>query len=301
MKATICVGISASGKTFWAEQEQKRNPYIDVVCRDYVREEMIQANFPAEQYTGRQGVQWDLWNWKDEPLVTEQCDLKIAKAADFGLDLIIADTNLDKVRRDALIDKLTGLGYQVDIKLFPISLEEAFKRDARRPNGVGMKVIAEQYERFRKEFPDLKVYVPNPSLVSAVMVDLDGTLAHTVNRKAYDWAKVGEDKVDNSVRGFVCAMNLAGANIIVLSGRDGVCYNESKEWLEKNYIPYDELIMRTKGDMRKDAIVKNELFWEHVAPRYNVVGVIDDRPQVCDMWREIGLKVFQVGNPYVRF
>jgi hypothetical protein len=59
--------------------------------------------------------------------------------------------------------------------------------------------------------------------------------------------------------------------------------------------------MRQAGDMRKDSIIKSEIFWENVAPNYDVKMVIDDRPQVTRMWRSIGLNVLQVGNPYVEF
>ena len=62
-----------------------------------------------------------------------------------------------------------------------------------------------------------------------------------------------------------------------------------------------ELIMRAAGDMRKDSIVKAELFFEHIEPNYNVMMVIDDRPQVIRMWTDIGLDVINVGNYYEEF
>jgi hypothetical protein len=52
--------------------------------------------------------------------------------------------------------------------------------------------------------------------------------------------------------------------------------------------------MRPENDMRKDSVVKSELFWEHVAPNYNVQFVLDDRDQVVDFWRSIGLVCWQV-------
>ncbi len=53
--------------------------------------------------------------------------------------------------------------------------------------------------------------------------------------------------------------------------------------------------------MRKDTIVKEEIFWRDIADNYNVQFVIDDRPSVARMWRELGLKVFQVGDPHIEF
>jgi len=54
--------------------------------------------------------------------------------------------------------------------------------------------------------------------------------------------------------------------------------------------------MRPAEDGRKDALVKAELFWEHVAPRWRVVGVIDDRAQVVAAWRGMGLMCAQVAE-----
>ena len=46
--------------------------------------------------------------------------------------------------------------------------------------------------------------------------------------------------------------------------------------------------------MRKDAAVKLEIFDREIRNRWNVVAVFDDRQQVVDAWRSIGLAVFQV-------
>lgn len=52
--------------------------------------------------------------------------------------------------------------------------------------------------------------------------------------------------------------------------------------------------MRPEGDERKDSIVKQEIYEKYIKDRYNVRFVLDDRNQVVDMWREVGLKVLQV-------
>jgi len=38
--------------------------------------------------------------------------------------------------------------------------------------------------------------------------------------------------------------------------------------------------MRPQGDMRKDSIVKRELFDAHICDQYNVLFVLDDRDQL---------------------
>jgi len=65
---------------------------------------------------------------------------------------------------------------------------------------------------------------------------------------------------------------------------------ETAEW---NVIPY-ELFMRPEGDMRKDSIVKTEIFDQRIRDKYNVVFAVDDRNAVVDNWREMGLCCVQV-------
>ncbi len=52
--------------------------------------------------------------------------------------------------------------------------------------------------------------------------------------------------------------------------------------------------MRQEGDTRKDVLVKQEIYEREIKGRYNVLFVLDDRQQVVDGWRALGLTVFQV-------
>jgi hypothetical protein len=52
--------------------------------------------------------------------------------------------------------------------------------------------------------------------------------------------------------------------------------------------------MRKTSDMRKDAVVKEEIYNENILDKYNVLLVLDDRNQVVDFWRSKGLTCFQV-------
>lgn len=57
-----------------------------------------------------------------------------------------------------------------------------------------------------------------------------------------------------------------------------------------------ELFMRPAGDTRNDAVVKLELFDQHIRDRYDVLRCYDDRARVVAAWRSIGLTVFQVAD-----
>jgi len=52
--------------------------------------------------------------------------------------------------------------------------------------------------------------------------------------------------------------------------------------------------MRKADDYRKDDEVKYEMYKEHVEDTHFIHYVLDDRNQVVDMWRKVGLTCFQV-------
>lgn len=54
-----------------------------------------------------------------------------------------------------------------------------------------------------------------------------------------------------------------------------------------------------RHDARLDSIVKEEIYQIHIEPMFDVKYVIDDRPQVVDMWRSLGLNVIAVSDPQI--
>ena len=126
-----------------------------------------------------------------------------------------------------------------------------------------------------------------------VIVDIDGTVAHRTDRDPFEYDKVLDDRPDNETIEVITALWRAGYKIIFISARDDSCFDDSYEWLRLHCPPFIKLYMRKTGDLRKDAIIKEEIYREHIEPFYDVFCVFDDRNQVVDMWREIGLKCFQ--------
>lgn len=98
----------------------------------------------------------------------------------------------------------------------------------------------------------------NPKLPSAILVDIDGTLAIRGNRSPYDFLKVGEDKVNEPIKNLVniLSSNPYNYKVIIFSGRDDSCFDITRNWLIKNQINFDYLHMRKTNDRRKDSIVK---------------------------------------------
>jgi hypothetical protein len=79
----------------------------------------------------------------------------------------------------------------------------------------------------------------------------------------------------------------------------------TRQWLSENVGDWTDsrmLLMRPQGDMRKDTLVKKEIYHKYIEGRYNIDYVIDDRDQVIRMWEfELGLDVIKVGKIHNEF
>lgn len=199
---------------------------------------------------------------------------------------------------------------QFEEKFFNVSVEKCIERDLGRKNPVGEAIIRGMYNKYLKT-PIIKtdnrfILKQDPRLPKCIIVDLDGTLALHNGRGPFDYAKCGTDIVNIPVKHIVqsygllydyTVMDTDGEEenyIIILSGRDEICRNESLKWLDDNNIPFNHLFMRPKGDYRKDAIVKQEIYEREIKGKYYVEFILDDRDQVVKMWRDLGLLCLQV-------
>lgn len=132
----------------------------------------------------------------------------------------------------------------------------------------------------------------------AWIFDVDGTLALLGDRSPYDMRKVSIDTPNHPV---VVAAQAFAAHpdvdaLIVVSGRDETARRATEAWLTFNEIPFDRLLLRRTGDQRADNVVKAEIYDTHIEPHFTVIGVVDDRRSVVEMWRSRGLVCFQVAE-----
>lgn len=290
-QAILTVGISSSGKTTWAEKFVSENPSWVNINRDDVRFTLFSD-----------GVRdWGKYKFSkgNENRVTEVCNQKIYDAAAELKDIIISDTNLNSNTRNRLTEILYDLGYEVSFKVFDISFEEACKRNNQRQGGISQTIIYTQYQNYLK-YIGRKTYTPDVNKPKCVILDVDGTVAKVNGRGFFDWDKVSTDLPHQHVIDIVKGIQ-DDTYIVCMSGRDEVCRQDTEDWLLQHGIYVDELHMRKQGDMRKDTIVKEELFWEHVADNWNVQFAVDDRPSVLRLWVELGIPIVSVGNPFIEF
>lgn len=86
----------------------------------------------------------------------------------------------------------------------------------------------------------------------------------------------------------------AFTKIYILSGRSMSAHEKTLEWLEKHYVPYNYLQMRSQDDRTADDELK--LKWADtlgLTPA-NTHFVLEDRTRVVDAWRAKGFRCFQV-------
>jgi hypothetical protein len=131
----------------------------------------------------------------------------------------------------------------------------------------------------------------------AWIFDMDGTLAigAGVTRNAYDESCVMTDVPNPAVVQVLQAL-APNYTIIVMSGRHNTCRKDTEAWMQEHlgFVPW--MLMREARDNRKDFVIKEELYRAFVEPDYEVLGVFDDRQQVVDLWRRLGLTCFQVAK-----
>lgn len=127
-----------------------------------------------------------------------------------------------------------------------------------------------------------------------VLCDVDGTIAIHGDRSPYDEFKAGEDTPNRHVIDLLRLLYMIGYKIIYVSGRKERGRKITELWMSFHDVPHGELLMRETHDRRHDYEVKEEIYRTKIEPFYDVWFVLDDRQQIVDQWRLMGLTCFQV-------
>ena len=281
-KVILTVGLPASGKSTWAKAQMTKNPgRYKRVNRDSLR-----LMLDNEQF-----------NPKREKFITTAQRQLIVSALDEGFHVIVDDTNLNPKYISAFKELVKGKA-EVEVKDFTDApLERCIEWYLKREASVGKDVIVRMYKQYLK--PKVQKAKHFAELPSAIICDLDGTLCNMVARGPFEYMKCDTDLPNIPVVNVV-EKYANDLQIIFLSGREDMAKEKTIEWINK-YVPalngVDwQLHMRKSGDYRKDNIVKGELYEAHVKGKYNVLFVLDDRNQVVELWRDLGLTCFQVNE-----
>lgn len=237
-------------------------------------------------------------------------DAAVRAALDDGFDVVVDNTHLTPHIPKRLKAAVAGRSATFVVHDFTtVPVEECLRRDAARERPVGEEIIRLLADKHAKatrggwrltddwlnDRPAALPYVPDPALPSAVLCDIDGTLALRGDRGPYDFTRCGEDLLNPPVRDALRAFRHSERDrIVLLSGRSEDHRPVTEAWLARHEVPYDELWMRAAGDGRGDDIVKAELFDAHIRDRYAVRVSLDDRDRVVALWRHMGLPTWQV-------
>lgn len=280
MKPTLYFlrGIPASGKSTWAIQEVKESNGKTI----RVNKDDIRAMCHGSIHTKG-----------NEKETIQIQDSIVLLALQSGKNVIVDNTHLNPVHEGHFKGIAKAHGATFKLIDFPCSLEEAIKRDAARERSVGEAVVTRMYYEYQK-LSSVKVEY-NPSLPDCYIFDIDGTLALMQDRSPYDWKRVGEDLPNMPVVNIARRLETDYA-IILMSGRDAVCREETRKWLKLHNIPYNSLYMRPEGNTEKDTVVKKRLYEENIKDIFNVLTIFDDRDCVVAQWRQLGLPCFQVAE-----
>lgn len=289
-------GIPASGKSTWAKQEvMKRKGQVKRFNKDSFRDMLDNGEF----------------NLANEKYINAMRNYMVESALRRGFDVIIDDTNFNDSNWEAICDIAKRVGnVQIIEKTFDVTLKEALIRNRNREFPVPDDVVKNMYDKHVKNKPhkDRHVYfeypVPVkmiPGLRDIVIVDLDGTLAiNNGQRSFYDYEASINDDYNEHVVEVVKSLHNDGIGVVIMTGRDGGEHDKYIMiyglWLEALGIDPLMTLARKLNDRRPDYIIKKELYDENILGKYNVIGVIDDRKSVTDMWRTLGLTVFQVNT-----
>ncbi|OYN81728.1 AAA family ATPase [Mycolicibacterium sphagni] len=309
---TAMRGYPGSGKSTKAREIANETGAV-VVCRVELRK-MLHDNY----FTG---------NKDREAEVTVAERAQVSAFLKNGTSVIVDATHLEP----SYLRKWAKMASQYGAKFERVDMDtpaaDCIRRDHARQltktagRVVGEDVIKRMAKRHpQKNWPDIQApptFTPVPvewvdGLPEAIIVDIDGTVAHMDGRSPYDYTQVHTDTVDEHVRWLVNlaasirydsvveARDLPYPRVLFVSGRDDSCRDETVKWLANHGIQFDELHMRPtgakdgNGNKLPDYLVKSTLFDENIRGKYNVRFVLDDRDQVVNLWRSLGLKCLQV-------
>ncbi len=292
----VTVGVPASGKTTWAEEMCANDANIVNVNRDDARQELF-GPFKWGEYK---------FTDKNEKLVTKTCLDRAMIALTQGKSVIISDTNLYPEFRSKWASIATEFGAKYEEVLFHINYEVAAARDAARDMTVGKKILTNMLQKYHNLNRDLIVKHFKEKLEAAwadahtliVLSDIDGTVAEMHKgvkgkRSPFEWLRVGEDTPRPNVL-FSLSLYSEHYPVWFMSGRDGVCESHTTEWLKEHAPFYTGLVMRKPSDSRPDWVIKLELLLELAEMGIKPVVMFDDRDQVVNTLREVGVEVWQV-------
>lgn len=316
-------GIPGSGKSTLAQKWVADDPENRVrVNRDDIRHSLIRE-MQKKGYKGDPYMVLDKDGRPDrkfESRVTEAENNALRKAIQANKDVISDNTNLNNGQLHKRIRQVRQWGAtRISYKDFPITVEEAQRRNSLRERKVPDHVIANFYKNLgpKGEFPLFPgSYKTRPIVLpterrQAILFDMDGTLndirnlRHHVNPKprtdgrrvfknfeAFHSLSAFEPANESVVRILREAVD-NGFVPLITTARQEQYRDVSQKFLDDRNIPFENMFMRANDDSRPDYEVKKDMY-DHISMYYDVAHAVDDNPQAVQAWKEKGVRVTEV-------
>lgn len=286
-KLILMKGLPASGKSTKAEEILRDSGNAIRLNKDLMRKML----------------HFDKWTGRNENLTRTAMRTLAREFLLDGKTVIIDDTNLNPGTMQSWKDLATQtLGTRIEIvDMTDVQVELCVMRDNERPESVGGTVIKNMALRY-----GLKTF----SQGSVVLCDIDGTISDATHRLHHvkvaegekkDWksffAEMDKDPVRDDVRKMLIDHYNKGKNIIFMSARPDSYRDVTLKWLHDNNLSFAyTVIMRNSQDKRPDTDTKRDMLNSHFPDKGVIDTIIDDRPSVIRLWKEMGLNVVDVGK-----
>jgi len=299
-------GIPASGKSTEALKWVAEDPNQRVrVNRDDIRFEILGEWYPTA--TKRESVK------EKEARVTIEEHNRIQGALSSGKSVVVDNTNLNPRVFGTYGAIAKNHSVPMTNRDFPISIDEALKRNAGRDRKVPEDVIRGMYNNylgpngefhlFPGSYP-VKPFIKPLTKEQALIVDMDGTFAdvrsirHHVRGKFRNFDMFHRASLwvppNPEVIQMVKDAQDNGLKVVVLTARSEPYREVTQKWLDDvEGINYENIYMRPEGDVRKDAIVKAEILHE-IKKDYDIVHAIDDNPALVPVFKTFGILTTRV-------
>ena len=237
---------------------------------------------------------------EDERTVTGiEMDL-LRRSISEGRSVIVDNTNLDTRRASQYATEAHILGVEFEeINLYEAGSDDLYVSRSDIPENIVLRQIrsAKKMTPLEPRVELIKPLVPSGDVFqpACFIFDIDGTLANSDGlRSPYDYSRVQFDKPYEDLIYVAEDLSVSGSHIVIVSGRDEECREQTVNWLDNQGVRYNKLFMRKHRDTRHDAQVKYEIARDLIVPNYYIRGVFDDRTRIVNCWRSMGIRTYQV-------
>ena len=310
----ILSGLQGSGKSTYAKKLLEDNPY-----------HWVRVNWDTQ----RRLTPNYRFSKESERKIKEESYDQVKQAALADQNVVIDNMNLSDSHVAQWTRLGSELGYHIHLQRMNTSVQECVLRDAQRtgPDFIGRAVIERTalWNGLVDFHPNKKIVIidvdgtlmdcshrraskekkcpacKNGYMTTFIGVDPCPKCNGSGIALGTDWSTFyRHDLIENDVPRYPVvewARELyKDYTTLIVSGRPTDVGKPTVNSLAKAGVPYHHIFMRNAGDFRDDTIVKKEILEKILdkVPLSRIAFSIDDRNRVVDMWRENGVKCYQV-------